>query len=168
MATRPLPGFSSWFHDASLSKDARFPVLFWPCLMFESRSPSLLQRHYRWTVGFWRWRWSWLLIHQAPEPDISLNDPSLALGELVRWAGNWSKGRVSSRDIQELLAQKGLPWGRLARFGAANYHYGRLIIAREALALARARSAPTQASGSLPELDLPELNLPGSQSLGDH
>lgn len=164
MATRPLPGFSGWFHDFQSSRDPRYPAVLWPALMAEARTPSLVQRHYRFTLAFWRWRWSWLLIHQAPEPDTPFNDPSLSVNELIRWSSNWSKGRVTARDIQELLTQKGLPWGRLVRFGAANYHYGRLVISREAMALSRTRAnAPAASSGALPELDLPSLNLPGEK-----
>lgn len=153
MAARALFGSSSWFHDFQSSRDSRHAFALWPALMGESRNPSLLQRHYRISLALGRWRWSWILIRKLPEPEVPFNDPELAVNDLVRWSANWSKGRVTAKDIQELLLKKDLPWGRLVRFGAANYHYGRLVISREALALSRSRVA-----SSVKQDDLPEFN----------
>jgi hypothetical protein len=126
--------------------------------MSESRSPSLLQRHYRWTLGFWKWRCCWLLVRQLPEPDTALDDPALSVDDLIRWSVSWSKGRLSPADIRALLTNADLPWARLVRFGAANYHYGRLVLAREALASVRSAAASSRSTGlEMPELDLPDL-----------
>lgn len=175
MATRPLPGFENWFHDFQFVEDRSLPRLWWPSLMSETRRPSLLQRHVRLTLGFWHWRWSWILVEQKPEPDMEFNAPELGVSEWIRWSTNWSKGRLSSQDINNLIRQKDQPWGRLVRLGAANYHYGRLVLAREALAQSRSRakqsssatnrsanSGPSGRSGVEMNLDMPDLSLPTS------
>lgn len=170
MATRPLPGFSNWFYDYQKHQDRSLPCIWWPVLMSERRAPSLLQRHFRFTVGLGFWRWSWVLVHQRPEPETDFNDVSLGLAGWVKWSIQWSKGRLASSDLYALLKQRDQPWGRLVRFGAVNYHYGRLVLAREALAQSRSRQK-SSVPGSSPHgnssgegLEMPDLSLPDVKS----
>ena len=141
--------------------------------MSQSRSPSLLQRHFRYTLGLGRWRWSLILVEEKDEPNMDFSDPELSVNEWVRWSANWSKGKLKSEDIHALIKQKDQPWGRLVKFGAANYHYGRLVLAREALAQSRSRQRDDKGSGQKKgdqsnfievEMDVPNLSLPNPSS----
>lgn len=167
MATRPIPGFSNWYYDFQSLEDYSLPLLWWPVIMYQSRSPSLLQRHFRYTLGLGRWRWSVILVEKKQEPDLDFSSPELSVNEWIRWSANWSKGKLRAEDIHALIRQEDQPWGRLVKFGAANYHYGRLILAREALSQSRskkeARKTSARQSGEIEmslELDLPQLSLP--------
>lgn len=172
MATRPLPGFNSWLYDFQSVEDRTLPCLWWPALMSETRRPSLLQKYIRLTLGFWYWRWALVLVHHQPEPELDINDPDLGIHEWVRWSVNWSKNRLSPRDLHALMKQKDQPWPRLLRLGAANYHYGRLVLAREAISQSRSRKQSSNTStpdhgkkgkdrsGVEMGLEMPDLSLP--------
>lgn len=133
MKTKLISGQKPKFYFFRREKDPSLPKFILPGVWWETRRQGLEITMWRITIGLWTFRWHYYFGRVTPPPAGPINSPQFKLDGFLQWmnSNNWSQSKVTRSEFDSWLLQS--EWKTVVRWGGCQYHYTRILLAREFL-----------------------------------
>lgn len=131
MKTKIILSKSPKFYFFRKEKDFSLPKFIIPGVWWESRRQGMEISMVRVTIGFWYWRWHCCFGEVTPPPAGPINAAFFQLDTFVQWMNNWASTNATRAQFDSWLLQS--EWKTLVRWGGSQYHYSKILLAKEFL-----------------------------------
>ncbi len=119
------------FYFFQKEKGPSLPKFVVPGVWWERRRQGMEISTIRISVGFLNWRWHWYFGRVTPPPAGPINSAVFPLDSFVNWMNNWAGTRITRAQFDSWLLQS--EWKSLVRWGGSQYHYSKILLAKEFL-----------------------------------
>lgn len=119
------------FYFFRKEKDTSLPKFIIPGVWWERRRQGMEIVMFRISVGFWCWRWHCYFGQVTPPPPGPINSEAFQLDQFVQWMNNWAGSSATRAQFDSWLLQS--EWKNIVRWGGAQYHYSKILLAKDFL-----------------------------------